>query len=49
VSLSRDTQLANKSGFAFFLFCIYILSKNIKNKVKKYENNLKLCTEAAVT
>jgi hypothetical protein len=24
-------------------------SKNIKNKAKKYENNLKSCTEAAVT
>jgi hypothetical protein len=25
------------------------LSKNIKIKAKKYENNLKSCTEAAVT
>ena len=25
------------------------ISKNIKNKAKKYENNLKSCTEAAVT
>ena len=24
-------------------------SKNIKNRAKKYENNLKSCTEAAVT
>jgi hypothetical protein len=24
------------------------ISKNIKNKAKKYENNLKSCTEAAV-
>ena len=25
------------------------ISKNIKNKATKYENNLKSCTEAAVT
>ena len=25
------------------------MSKNSKNKAKKYENNLKSCTEAAVT
>jgi hypothetical protein len=25
------------------------ISKNIKNKAKKYENNLESCTEAAVT
>ena len=25
------------------------IPKNIKNKAKKYENNLKSCTEAAVT
>ena len=25
------------------------ISENIKNKAKKYKNNLKSCTEAAVT